>query len=251
MATALTALAIKIPPEIEYRLTALDREACIRSEEIHAIVVIDQDTSNRAVEWGRLIQTFIVETEAEKERLTDEAYQLVTGTRKTFNEAIKVAEEDKKYLASQVSAYAEKQRLAQIEADRLARVEHDKQETERKLTAGVVAESAGMSPTAVERIISSPISSLPPTAPATYTKPSGTSGRTQWDMYPSSAEPICGDAEAAFLVLLDAAAKEPKLYRHLLQLNESMCKSEAKKKTLFSVPGYEARGEAKTSFRKL
>lgn len=244
-------IGVIAPVDIDLQLTTLDAKACEQSEKIRALTITGQDTYEVAVNYGRLIATAIAEWEKEKEERTGEAYTLVTRVRSGYNAAIKLAEADKQFLSSLCGAYDRAQKRAEEEQARLAKVESDRLEAERKLNAAVVAESAGMKPTAVERILTAPPTAMPVPTASVRPKVAGTSGRQYWKAYPSEAEPVCGDPTQALIALVKAAAAEPDRYLAFLSLNESAANAEAKKGELCKLPGYEARTESKTGFRKL
>lgn len=238
---------VEVPEASDVHLATLDSEVLTLSGKLQAIAVVDQESYDQAVAYGRIVATFIGNVEELRETLTAPLYKPLNKLREAFKGILDVAEAGKGSLSRKCGSFTAGQERVRRENGRIAREEHDRQEREAKINAAVKAEEAGLKPESVARILDSPITSVAPQAAPTFQKAQGTSGRQYWKLYPSTE-----DEAAAFLQLVRAAAENPAAYIHLLLRNESACNKEADmKKTACKIPGYEARAEAKSAFRRL
>lgn len=237
---------LEIAPDYDAQIVTHESQALTQSERIRAIVVTDQGTYEQAVEHGRLIATFIAEVEVWFEPFIsalrgplDQFYSAKKGV-------LDIAKADKAYLAGQVGSFEREQERIRRENERIAREEHDRQERDARINAAVQAEEAGLKPESVERILSEPLRTIAPMAPPTFQKAPGTSGRQYWKAFPLNDDP-----DAAKRLLVRAAAQDGALLAYLT-VNESACNKKADiEKTAMKLPGFEARAEAKSSFRKV
>ena len=133
-------------------------------------------------------------------------------------------------------AKAEEGRRRQMEAD----AKHRKEEEDRKLALAQAAQDAGLSPASVEHILDTPSTAPSPVvAPSLATNPGMGKTRDKW-IY-EATEP---DPQKSLLMLVKAAAKNPKAYLPYLQLNDTALGAHARAvKTAMDVPGYKAVNE--------
>lgn len=239
-------MEIGLPNEFDVRIVTLESTALSTSEEIRALQVVDQDSYERMVGYGRIVATAIDEVEKYCEPYISKFRAPLDRIYEAKRGVLAVMKADKDYAATQAGKFEQEQRRQQMERDRLAREEERKRQEEVKLKAAVQAEDAGMSEKAVERILDTPISSLPPSVPSSYMRASGASARENWAAYP-----VDDDSVAALKALVIAAAADDQWLPYLMT-NASALNQRAKaEKTAFKVPGFVAMSTAKSAFRKV
>lgn len=244
-------ITVTLDPQYDTQIVVLESESVTQSDVVRAMTCTDQESYDAAVVKGRLIATFIDRVESWFEPLITPLRSPLDKIYAARKGVLDLATADKKHLAGIVGTFLDEREKERKRLEAEAAAAQRKADEEAKLNAAVQAEQSGLSERAVETILATPAAAAAAPVQQTYQKAAGSSGRKTWFAAPSSADPINGDLNAAKLALCVAiAGGRHDLLAYITENQSSLNKRADADKTLFAMPGWEAKYSSAASFKK-